>query len=86
HVDTIVWAGYAQHSACTTATLVAADYWFNNILPVDASPVIVPGNLPEGYEGLDDLVAEVTVKVQAAQAAHCTDTATVLEKLESLKF
>ena len=84
HVDTIVWAGYAQHSACTTATLVAADYWFNNILPVDASPVVIPGNLPEKHDGLTEIVAEATVRVQAAQVAHCTDTATVIEKLESL--
>ncbi len=83
---TIIWAGYAQHSACTTATLVAADYWFNNILPVDASPVIVPPTLPGYYPGLDDLVAEVTVKVIAAQAAHCTDTDTVIEKLKKLKY
>ena len=45
-----------------------------------------PGNLPDSYEGFDDVVAEVTVKVQAAQVAQCTDTAAVLKKLENLKF
>ena len=81
-VDTLVWCGFAQNSVVYTSCVVAADYWINSIVPVDASYICVPPMTPDYYEGIDDVVAEAVVRVMMPTAARCTDTATFIEKLE----
>jgi len=80
-VDTVIWTGFAQQSVVLTSCAVAADKYFNSIVPVDASYVCVPPSTPEFYEGLDEVVAEAAVKVLLAALAHCTDTAAVIDKI-----
>lgn len=80
-VETIVWGGFAQQSACFNSSIVAGDLWFNSILPVDASVVVVPPSTPGYRPGLEDVVAEAIVRVLAPTISHVTDTATVIDKL-----
>ena len=80
-VDTVIWTGFAQQSVVLTSCAVAADKYFNSIVPVDASYCCVPPSTPEFYEGLDEVVAEAVVKVMLAALAHCTDTAAVIDKI-----
>ena len=82
-VDTVVWGGFALQSACYTGVNASSDFWFNNILCVDASYVCVPPVAPGYHEGLDEIVAEAVIRVMAPAVCHCTDTATVIEKLNA---
>ena len=82
-VHTIIWVGFAQQSVCLTSCAVAADHFYHSIVPVDASYVCVPPSTPGFYEGLDEVVAEATVKVLLAALAHCTDTKSLIEKIEA---
>ncbi|MCL2463031.1 MAG: cysteine hydrolase [Defluviitaleaceae bacterium] len=81
-VDTVVWTGFAQQSVVLTSCAVAADKYFNSIVPVDASYCCVPPSTPEFYEGLDEIVAEAVVKVMLAALAQCTDAAAVIDKIK----
>lgn len=82
-VDTLIWVGFAQNSVVYTACVVAADYWLNSIVPVDASYICVPPMTPGYYEGIDDVVAEAVVRVMMPTVARCTDTATVVDKINN---
>ena len=84
-VDTLVWGGFAQNSVIYTSCLVASDYWFNSLVPVDASYICVPKVTPGYYEGLDEVVAEAIVRVMMPTVARCTDTATVIDKINKYK-
>jgi len=84
-IDTLVWVGFAQNSVVYTSCVVAADYWFNSIVPVDASYICVPPMTPGYYDGIDDVVAEAVVRVMMPTVARCTDTATVIEKINNYK-
>jgi len=83
-VDTIVWGGFAQNSVNYTSSLVAGDLWYNSIQPVDASYICVPPQTPGFYEGIDEVVAEAVIKVMMPTVNHCTDTDTVLSKLNNV--
>jgi len=83
-VETIVWGGFAQQSACFNSSIVAGDLWFNSIIPVDASVVVVPPTTPGYYPGLEDVVAEAVVRVLIPAISQATDTSTVLAKVSEL--
>lgn len=83
-VETIVWGGFAQQSACFNSSIVAGDLWFNSIIPVDASVVVVPPTTPGYHPGLADVVAEAVVRVLIPAVNRATDTATVLEKIKEM--
>lgn len=85
HCDTIVWGGFAQNSVVYTSSLVAGDLFYNCIIPVDASYICVPPMTPGYHEGLDDIVAEAVIGVMAPTVNQCTDTKTMLEKINSYK-
>jgi hypothetical protein len=82
-VHTIIWVGFAQQSVVLTSCAFAADRFYHSIVPVDASYICVPPTTPEYYEGLDDIVAEATVKVLLSALAHCTDTKTLVGKIKA---
>jgi nicotinamidase-related amidase len=80
--ETIVWGGFAQHSAVYSSSMVAGDLWYNGIIPADASCICVPTPITGHHEGIDDIVAEAIIGVLAPAVNQVTDTATVLKKLE----
>jgi nicotinamidase-related amidase len=83
-VDTCVFGGFAGHSVVYTSTLQAGDYWYNVVIPRDATCVLIPRmTIPEGWDpvGADKKVEEVVFDILAPTYSLVTTTTDVIKHL-----
>jgi len=83
-VDTIVWAGFAAHSAVYTATVQANDLWYNVIVPRDATAVVNPRvGLPKDMDPdeADRMVERVIFDILAPTYSLVTTSEDVIKHL-----
>ena len=83
-VKTIVFGGFAGHSAVFNSTIQAADYWYNVVIPRDASCVLLPRITMPGVADVkpyDKKVEEVIFDIMAPIYSLVTTTKDVIAHL-----
>lgn len=83
-VKTCVFGGFAGHSVVYTSTVQAGDYWYNVVIPRDATCVLVPRmTVPEGWtmEEADQKVEDVVFDILAPTYSLVTTSDDVIKHL-----
>ncbi len=83
-VETIVWGGFSNQAAIYSSSIVAADCWFNNIIPADATVVYLAPTEPGFDETTQEKITEAFVGFMEPQTSKVTDAATVMKKVREI--
>lgn len=83
-VNTLVMVGFAGHSAVYTSTVQANDYWYNVVIPRDATAVVNPRvGLPAGLDPAEanKMVERVVFDILAPTYSLVTNSSDVIAHL-----